>query len=276
MLRASGCRAAARPRGMSTAVAMPRGQRLRNSRECLGRRRTVRLALIERARTNISAKAALYGASDEELLAFVVEGRDARRGDAWDIAKDAWRLLAARHHDRVIGLVITFRFPGHPDVRITPDDYDDAAQECFVRIVKMLGNFRGVSVGEFLGALRTCVSNTCMDYCRRRLTRERGIAGSIDEPAPGSEDESYGRFDAALGEVAERKQAQQAEARDDLAALEGAISQLDNEQMRDVLRRKMHGYPSAEIAAELRLSVANVDQLCSRGVRKLREVMSND
>jgi len=74
----------------------------------------------------------------------------------------------------------------HPDVRITPDDYDCAGQECFIRIVKMLGNFRGVGVGEFLGALRTCVSNTCMDYCRRRLTRERGIAGSIDEPAPAS------------------------------------------------------------------------------------------
>jgi RNA polymerase sigma factor (sigma-70 family) len=261
---------------MSTTVTLSRVPRLRISSECVGRRHAVRLALIERARANISAKAALDGATDAELLAFVVAGRDARRGEAWDIAKNAWRLLAARHHDRVRGLVVTFRFPGHPDVQIAPDNYDDAAQECFIRIAKMLGNFRGVSLGEFLGALRTCVSNTCMDHCRRRLTRERGIAGSIDEPAPGSEDASYGRFDAALGEVAERSQAQQAEARDDLAVLEGAISQLDNEQMREVLRRKMHGYSSAEIAAELGLSVANVDQLCSRGVRKLRQVMSDD
>jgi len=261
---------------MSATVTMPRVQRLRISSECVGRRHAVRLALIERASTHTPATAALYSATDEELLGFVVAGRDAKRGQACDIAKNAWRLLAARHHDRVRGLVVTFRFPGHSDVQITPDEYDDAAQECFIRIVKMLGNFRGVSLGEFLGALRTCVSNTCMDYCRRRLTRERGMAGSIDEPAPGSEDDSYGRFDAALGDVAERTQAQQAEARDDLAALDTAISQLDNEQMRDVLRRKMRGYSSAEIAEELGLSAANVDQLCSRGIRKLRQVMSDD
>ena len=46
--------------------------------------------------------------------------------------------------------------------------------------------------------------------------------------------------------------------------------------MREVLRRKMTGYSSAEIGDELGLTVANVDQLCSRGVRKLREVMSDD
>ena len=161
-------------------------------------------------------------------------------------------------------------------MRIAPDEYDDAAQECFIRVVKMLGNFRGVSLGEFLGALRTCVTNTCMDYCRRRLTRERGIAGSIDEPSPAIDDKAYGRFDAAIGEIAERRQAQDVAARDDLAALEDAISRLDNKHMRDVLRRKMTGYSSAEIGDELGLTVANVDQLCSRGVRKLREVMSDD
>ena len=117
-------------------------------------------------------------------------------------------------------MVVAFRFPGHPDVRIAPDEYDDAAQECFIRVVKMLGNFRGVSLGEFLGALRTCVTNTCMDYCRRRLTRERGIAGSIDEPSPAIDDDAYGRFDAAIGEIAERRRAHDAAARDDLAALE--------------------------------------------------------
>ena len=220
--------------------------------------------------------AKLHGSSDEQLLGFVVAGRETRRGESWDIAVDAWRHLAARNHDRVRGLVAAFRFPGHPDVRIAPDEYDDAAQECFIRVVKMLGNFRGMSLGEFLGALRTCVTNTCMDYCRRRLTRERGIAGSIDEPSPAIDDKAYGRFDVAIGEISERRQAQDAAARDDLAALEAAISRLDNEHMREVLRRKMTGYSSAEIGDELGLTVANVDQLCSRGVRKLREVMSDD
>lgn len=242
----------------------------------VGRRRAGRLARIDPTKVDISTKARLHGATNEQLLALVVAGREARCGEAWELATQAWRHLAARHHDRVRGLVVAFRFPGHPDVRIAPDEYDDAAQECFIRAVKMLGNFRGVSVGEFLGALRTCVANTCMDFCRRRLTRERAIAGSLEEPSLSSEDETMGRFDAAIGAIAQRKEEQHSAARDDLAALEEAISRLENEQTREVLRRKMRGFSSAEIAAELGLTVANVDQLCSRGVRKLRGVMSDD
>ncbi len=218
----------------------------------------------------------LHGLSDEQLLQLVVAGRAKRRGKEWDTATQAWRHLAARHYDRLRGLVVAFHFPGTPDVRIRADEYDDATQECFIRAVKMLGNFRGTTLGEFLGALRTCVKNTCMDFCRRRLTRERRIAGSIDEPAQGADDETLGRFDAALGEVASRQDADRTAARDALAALNAGIKELDNEEMREVLRRKMSGCSSREIADELGLTVANVDQLCSRGIRKLKEVISDE
>lgn len=224
--------------------------------------------------TGTLTRAELHTATDEQLLAAVVAGRASRRGEPWEVAKLAWRHLAARHQDRVRGLVIAFEFPGSSGVRIAPDEYDDAAQECFIRAVKMLGNFRGVSVGEFLGALRTCVTNTCMDYCRRRLTREHAIAGNIEESL--GDDEGLGRFDSALGAIAERQEGTRAAARDELAALEAAIASLDNEQMRDVLRLKMTGFSSREVADQLQLSVPNVDQLCSRGVRKLREVMRDD
>jgi len=111
---------------------------------------------------------------------------------------------------------VAFEFPGTPGVRIDPNEYDDAAQECFIRVVKMVGSFRGVGLGEFLGALRTRVANTCMDYCRRRLTRERGIAGNIEEPV--GDDEGLGRFDSALSEIAERNKEARVGARDELAA----------------------------------------------------------
>ncbi len=218
----------------------------------------------------------LHALSDEQLLKLVVGGRAKRCGKEWDTATQAWRHLAARHHDRLRGLVIAFRFPGTPDVGIGADDYDDATQECFIRAVKMLGNFRGTTVGEFLGALGTCVKNTCMDFCRRRLTRERGTAGSIDEPAPGAGDETLGRFDTTLGKIASRQDAERAAARDALAALGAGIRALENEEMREVMRRKMSGYSSREIADELQLTVANVDQLCSRGVRGLKEVISDE
>lgn len=218
----------------------------------------------------------LHGLSDEQLLQLVVAGRAKRRGREWDTATKAWRHLAARHYDRLRGLVVSFRFPDTADVRIRAADYDDATQECFIRTVKMLGNFRGTTLGEFLGALRTCAKNTCMDFCRRTLARERGIAGSIDEPAPGADDETLGRFDAALGEIASRDDAERTDARDALAVLGVGITELDNEEMREVLQRKMVGCSSREIADKLGLTVANVDQLCSRGVRKLKEVISDE
>lgn len=209
--------------------------------------------------------AQLHHATDERLLAAVVAGRETRRGEQWELAKQAWRHLAARQHDRVLGLVTTFQFPGQPGVRIAPDYYEDTAQECFLRAVKMLEGFRGVSQGEFLGALRTCVTNTCMDHCRRRLTREMRVAGSLSEPL--GDDEGAGRFDAELGEIAGRSQRDHA--RDELAALEAAIDGLDNPQMREVLRRRMRGFKSREIGEELGLKPNTVDALFSRGVRKI-------
>lgn len=213
----------------------------------------------------------LHRLSDERLLALVVTGRSKRRGPQWETAKRAWRHLAARNRDRVRGLVVSFRFPGR-DVRISPDEYDDATQESFIRAVKMLETFRGATLPEFLAALRTCVTNTSMDFCRRRLTRERGLAGSIEEPAPVASDDEPGRFDAALGEIAATREVERAAARDDLVVLADALQRLDNKDAREVLRRKMTGSTSREIAAELGLTVANVDQLCSRGVRQLKEV----
>src|SRR3954464_2286569 len=60
----------------------------------------------------------LHGLSDEQLLQLVVAGRTTRRGKEWDTATHAWRHLAARHYDRLRGLVVSFRFPGTADVRI--------------------------------------------------------------------------------------------------------------------------------------------------------------
>src|SRR5689334_20860303 len=82
------------------------------------------LGHIEGTRSNIGAKPQLHRASDEQLLALVVAGREARRGEAWELAKEAWRHLAARHYDRVRGLVVTFSFPGNQQVQIAPSEYD--------------------------------------------------------------------------------------------------------------------------------------------------------
>lgn len=213
---------------------------------------------------------------EERLLALAVAGRTSRKGESWRVAQLAWRELVARYHDRVLGWTQAFTFPGHPAVRIPRGEEHDAAQEAHLRAVSMLGNFRGASMQRFQAALRTCTHNACMDYCRRALTRERRLAGSIDEPLPGQDTENRGRFDAEIGDIETRRESARASARNDLAEVAAAISRFDNRNMQVVLRRTIEGATSRQIADELELTVANVDQLRRRGLLKLREVLGCD
>lgn len=214
--------------------------------------------------------------TEERLLALAVAGRAHRQGEPWRLAQLAWRELAARYLDRVLGWTEAFEFPGHPGVRVPRGEEQDAAQEAFVRAVSMLGNFRGTTLPEFRKALRTCTSNTCMDYCRRTLARERRLAGSINDPLPGEGDDARGRFDAQIGDIEARRESGRAQARDDLSAVAAAIARLDNSNMQAVLRRTVEGATSQQIAEELGLTVANVDQLRRRGLLKLKEMLGDD
>jgi hypothetical protein len=144
--------------------------------------------------------------NDERLLALVVAGRKSRNGEPWRLAGLAWRELAARYADRVLGWVQTFEFPGQPGVRVPATNEADAAQEAYERAVAMLGNFRGISLNEFRAALRTCTMNTCMDHSRRILARERHQAGSVDESIVGDDGSERGRFDAEIGTIEERRE----------------------------------------------------------------------
>ena len=215
--------------------------------------------------------------SEEQLLALVVAGRGRREPDRRARAQNAWHVLVARNFDRVAGLVAAFRFPGHENVTVPPSDHEDAAQEAFIRALAMFATWQGEALGQFRRALRTCVSNTCMDYCRRAMTREMGLAGSLEETLPSAGDEdARTRFDAELARIADRRHEQEAGGRDDLAALAWKIGRLPNEKSRDVIRLSMEGFSSREISDRLGETVDNVDQLRSRGLRELRRMGDDD
>lgn len=213
---------------------------------------------------------------EDRLLELVVTGRNDRKGAEWEVARAAWRELVARYSGLVLGWVEAFEFPGQPGVRIPVGHEEDATQEAFERAVAMLGNFRGVSLYEFRAALRTCTKNTCMDHCRRVLARARHQAGSIDETLVEEEGGDRGRFDAAIGRIEERREGSRSDARDDLDVIARLIASMENTDMQVVLRRTMERAPSKEIAIELGLTVANVDQLRRRGIQKLKEAMQDD
>jgi RNA polymerase sigma factor (sigma-70 family) len=218
----------------------------------------------------------LTSLDEERLLHLVVVGREIRTGEEWELARAAWRELAARYSGLVLSWVAAFEFPEQPGVRIPSGNEDDAAQEAFERAVAMLGNFRGVSLNEFRAALRTCTKNTCMDHCRRVLARGRHQAGSIDETIIGEEGKDHGRFDADIGRIEERREDARSGAREDLDVIARTIDAMDNTGMQVVLRRTMERASSKEIAAELSLTISNVDQLRRRGIQKLKEALDDD
>ena len=134
----------------------------------------------------------------------------------------------------------------------------------------MLGNLRQTDERAFRAALKTAVMNACKDYSRARVAHERGLAGSLDEPRVGPEYEEHGgRFDAAVAELSTAQEEARSDARATLDALGEALDRLPDPRVRKVVRRRIEGYPSAEIATELGLTGANVDQLFSRGIKRI-------
>lgn len=225
----------------------------------------------ERVETNTPS--ALRAASDEALLRLVVAGRGAAGAPAREAARRAWGELVVREVDRVSALVASWRLPGH-DVRIRPDDRDDAAQLAVARLLRMMETFRGDVLPQWRAALVTCVNWSCQDFARAQMRRERGTGGSLDALDDEDEKALAGRMAARVAELARRAAEDGHAGREDLDALARAIAELPSEDARSVLRLTMAGLSSREIAARLGLSVANVDQLRSRAVRRLRPELS--
>jgi RNA polymerase sigma factor (sigma-70 family) len=176
------------------------------------------------------------------------------------------RELAVRSYDLIRLRVQRFRHPSSPGVGIPRDDWDDAAQDAWMRTVQALLNLR--EAAAFRGVLHTAITNACMDWCRRDLRHDMQRGGSIDDTREAADGSSFGAMDAQLGRIAARgpDTAERVAAADEL---DRALAGLP-ERQRQVVRLTEQGYVSKEIADLLGESVANVDQLRSRAYRRLR------
>jgi RNA polymerase sigma factor (sigma-70 family) len=182
--------------------------------------------------------------------------------------------LIVRALPRVRGAVAAFRFPGQ-DVTIPRATREEVVQEAVIRTMRMLANLERHTEAAFGAAVVTTAQYTCRDWCRRTLAVERGLAGHLEEPARGAPaDDVPGRFTADLARLAERARGEEEAARETADALERAIRGLANPVQRRVIELTRDGWRSKEIAAELDLSVPNVDQLRSRGFKLLRKELA--
>ena len=208
--------------------------------------------------------------SEEQLVRRVVQCRRAGDRAGHD---DAATELAARVYDYIAARVRLFKHP-QAGIAIPRDDRDDAAQDAYLRTLKMLDNLREPSLGAFRAALRTTVHNTCLDWCRRDMTRDKGLAGSVDDTWEGSEGDPVGRLDKPLADVAAELEHRTTAALEAADALDRAFAELPDPRMREVIELTDAGFSSLEIGERLDLKRDNVDQLRSRGYKRLREALS--
>ena len=193
-------------------------------------------------------------------------------------AEPLWEALVVKTFDRVKQSVKGFRFPNGQALR--PDQRDDAIQDAYLRVRAMASTFDGASEGEYFAALHTCVWFACMDFGRDELRHEKGIGGSLDEPAFEAEGDR-GRYDDALEADARRRDREALEKLEDEARrrrdhdlVAWGISQVGNDNYRKVLEltflEKLDG---EQIAARLDITTDNVYARRSRGLKQLEEVL---
>jgi RNA polymerase sigma factor (sigma-70 family) len=187
---------------------------------------------------------------DEERLKRFVAHRDAGEVAA---ARGEWEALVEANFDRIAGLV-TLQARG----KLSAFERDEAVQRTIVKIWRnMVSTFDGTSAGEFVNAVRTCAGFAVTDV-QREAARRAARETVLDEAA-----------DYRWGDVARqehRRDGERAEARD---FVQWSLPQLANERQRLVVERSLDGVPAEEIAAELEVSLANLYQLRSRGLKRL-------
>jgi DNA-directed RNA polymerase specialized sigma24 family protein len=191
--------------------------------------------------------------NDEESLRRFVAARDAGELEA---ARRHWEVLLESNFDRVVALV-SLQARG----RLDPHERDEAVERAIVKVWRnMVSTFDGRSMGEWINAVRACAGFAVVDVQReaaRRSKRQR----SLDE----LEEHRW----ASRAHEEHRRERERADAREFVA---WGLPQLKDARRRLVLERSLDGVPAEAIAAELDVSLPNLYQLRSRGLKELAKL----
>lgn len=210
---------------------------------------------------------------EEELFHLFCRHRD--RGDH-ERAAAMWQGVALHNFDRIKAVVQAFRFDGSG--RIAHHDIDDAVQEAYLRVVAMGRTFEGEALGQFRVALKTCISNACMDFGRKELRHAKRADGSLDD---GYEDSGSSPYDRAIArqsveleELAAEADADEERLREMTELVAWGIAQVENDGHRAVLQLTfLQPTPGDEIAALLGITLDNVYQRRRRGMKQLEAIL---
>lgn len=139
-------------------------------------------------------------------------------------------------------------------------DVDAVTYDALLRLARSLRSFRGKSLFQLRAFEKTIVARTVADY----VEQEVRVKAELAEAAQFDED---GAIDALLN-IADPSPSPE----DRVAHMETLklVADLDKREAIIIYERKFLGRSSAEVADALDLSSGNVDQIVSRGLKKLR------
>jgi RNA polymerase sigma factor (sigma-70 family) len=219
--------------------------------------------------------------NQDELLRMVVICRDGNEEEKAR-ARGAWIALIESDLDRVRAIVKTFRFPKRADVQVRRDLVDDAVNDAYERLIKMLPNFKGATPGEYRAAMRTCVHFACMDHCIDEMEHEQGIGGSLEEKVKDEEGDARGKFDPQVyrreRERLEEQNALEQELerqRELLERIDQAAERLEGNR-REVWKMTQAGRSVEAITAELGVSRDSVYQYRRRALQDIKKMLDRD
>ena len=237
----------------------------------VGRRRLARGVTTPAADASVSATSipaasvpAASTASTNSVAAELPDAELLRRHVAGD--PDAFGMLFARHKDRLWAVALR--------TVCDPEDAADALQEAMISAFRRAADFRGDSAVTTW--LHRIVVNAAVDRLRRRSTRSISWSGdpealealAMQGPSlAGSPSGGIGGAPASAGDAADA-----IETRLDVNA---ALRMLPAQQRMALVLVDMMGYPVADAAEILGVSVGTVKSRCARGRARLLPYLSH-
>lgn len=188
-----------------------------------------------------------------------------RKDDA--AMKDAWRRLLTHEWSRFQTMVKAKRHDHLPNGRVPAEDVDDVVVEAYRRLHDWL-KLEGDSIGEVRAIMNKAVHYAVLDHMGEHVKHEKHRAGSFDEQDPTGDGPAafVRRIEEELADRLGDPMADRA-----AAAAAGEALRGFSEREREVLVLRLSGFTSKEVAARTGLTPMNVDQIFSRGLRRLRD-----
>jgi RNA polymerase sigma-70 factor (ECF subfamily) len=158
---------------------------------------------------------------------------------------EAWMVFHARYRDVIFGWCLRRGVP--------PDDAEDLTQDVLLKLFQQLPRYRhDPERGQFRGWLKVVVNNALIDFWRRQRGRpERGVGGTalLERLGGLADPQAADELSSAIEGHAQTTAAE---------VLERVRAKLKETTWQAFYQTMVEQRPAADVASELKLSVASV------------------